>query len=388
MYKKILTLFCLLLVFLSFPITTFSQEDVAVPVEVPKTDYYKARVTKIQDLPQQQISQGLYFAGDSQEITAIILEGPNKNQEIITEANSLVRTGNNNKIKLGENIIIGHAPEQNTYFYVDRHRLSPIFWMFVIFLGIVLILTKKKGFFSIIGLLLSIVVLLIYLVPSIYNGANPIFVSVVTILTAGIVSFYLAHGFNRRTTIALTSTYISLSLAAVMAIIFTNWAKISGGGTEEAQALQFAANKVFNLKSLFIAGVLIGALGVLDDITTAQSAVVEQLKRANPSFGFKELYTRSILVGQEHIASLVNTLAFAYVGSSLPLLLAFTYNNYQPWWLTLNTEILTQEIVQILVGSMSLVVSVPITSFLAARFFSKVKLDPKDNPETIHHHNH
>ncbi|NJK71018.1 MAG: YibE/F family protein [Thermales bacterium] len=176
-------------------------------------------------------------------------------------------------------------------------------------------------------------------------------------------------------------------MAGIIAVIFTNWAKISGGGTEETQALQFGAEQAINLKSLYLAGIMISALGVLDDITTAQSAVVEQLKKANSKLNLKELYTRSLEVGREHIASLVNTLAFAYVGSSLPLLLAFSYNNFQPWWLTLNTEILTQEIVMILVGSMALVLSVPISSFLAAKAFASKEFTEQELSQN-HHHSH
>lgn len=359
----------------------------AVAQENVQADYYQARVVEIKDIEKEEVATGLFFAGESQEAKVKILEGPKKNEETVIEVNALVRNGNENKIESGEKIIVGFFEEQNSFFYVDRYRIGPIIWIFVVFLVLVIVLTKRKGFLSILGLMLSVAVVLLYLVPSIYNGANPLIVTAITILTAGIFSFYLAHGFNRRTHVALLSAYLTLILAGIIAVIFTNWAKISGGGTEETQALQFGAEQAINLKSLYLAGIMISALGVLDDITTAQSAVVEQLKKANSKLNLKELYTRSLEVGREHIASLVNTLAFAYVGSSLPLLLAFSYNNFQPWWLTLNTEILTQEIVMILVGSMALVLSVPISSFLAAKAFASKEFTEQELSQN-HHHSH
>ncbi|NJL96575.1 YibE/F family protein [Candidatus Gracilibacteria bacterium] len=380
MLKKIFIIFILLLSLVLANTQAVAQENV-------QADYYQARVVEIKDIEKEEVATGLFFAGESQEAKVKILEGPKKNEETVIEVNALVRNGNENKIESGEKIIVGFFEEQNSFFYVDRYRIGPIIWIFVVFLVLVIVLTKRKGFLSILGLMLSVAVVLLYLVPSIYNGANPLIVTAITILTAGIFSFYLAHGFNRRTHVALLSAYLTLILAGIIAVIFTNWAKISGGGTEETQALQFGAEQAINLKSLYLAGIMISALGVLDDITTAQSAVVEQLKKANSKLNLKELYTRSLEVGREHIASLVNTLAFAYVGSSLPLLLAFSYNNFQPWWLTLNTEILTQEIVMILVGSMALVLSVPISSFLAAKAFASKEFTEQELSQN-HHHSH
>ncbi len=371
----------------SFVIPTIAQEN--QDTEPQKADYIKARVIEVDDKASEEIADGLFFGGESQIATVKILEGENKEREVDVAVNTLVRNGNQNKLEEGETIVVGFYPEEDTFFYVDRYRLNAIIFIFGVFLLMVILLARRKGFFSILGLMASILVIVFYMVPQIYNGVNPIFVAVVTVALAGIISFYLAHGFNRRTHTALLSSYITLIIAAIIAVIFTNVAKISGGGTEEAQALQFSGGGEINLKALFLGGILISALGVLDDITTAQAAVVEQLKKANEKFGLTELYSRSIVVGKEHIASLVNTLAFAYVGSSLPLLLAFVNNDFQPFWLTLNTEILTQEIIQILVGSSALVISVPISSFLAAMVFANHKFSEKELAvDNSHGHSH
>ncbi|NJK71017.1 MAG: YibE/F family protein [Thermales bacterium] len=170
----------------------------AVAQENVQADYYQARVVEIKDIEKEEVATGLFFAGESQEAKVKILEGPKKNEETVIEVNALVRNGNENKIESGEKIIVGFL-KNKFFFYVDRYRIGPIIWIFVVFLVLVIVLTKRKGFLSILGLMLSVAVVLLYLVPSIYNGANPLIVTAITILTAGIFSFYLAHGFNRRT---------------------------------------------------------------------------------------------------------------------------------------------------------------------------------------------
>jgi uncharacterized membrane protein len=161
---------------------------------------------------------------------------------------------------------------------------------------------------------------------------------------------------------------------------------LSGGATEEAFYLQY--NKTLeniNLQGLFLGGVLIGTLGVLDDITTAQTAVVAELKRANNSLSWKELYIRSLSVGREHIASLVNTLAFAYIGASFPVFLSYIFASNLPWWVLLNSDQIVEEIIQTLVGSSALVVAVPVSSYLAARWFAS---HPPKNDDIAHLHTH
>jgi len=160
--------------------------------------------------------------------------------------------------------------------------------------------------------------------------------------------------------------------------------RLFGLGSEESLDLQYGALKNINLQGLLLAGIIIGALGVLDDITTAQTAAVAELKLANAKLSFDELYRRGMAVGKEHITSLVNTLALAYAGASLPMLLLFTVYQ-QPLWVTLNSEFVVEEVVRTVVGSLALTVAVPITTFLAAYWFSRHPV--ADTPQA-HSHAH
>jgi uncharacterized membrane protein len=194
-------------------------------------------------------------------------------------------------------------------------------------------------------------------VPRILAGDNPFLTTLVGSIIIVTVSLYLAHGFNHRTSIALLSTSVTLALAIALAVLFVHLAKLFGLGTEDAYFL-IAANQTINLQGLLLGGIIIGTLGVLDDITTAQTAVVAELKRAKPDLSRHELYKRSLTVGHEHIASLVNTLVLAYAGTSLPIFLLFTLNRTEPIWTILNSEFVAEEIVRTLVGSSALVMSV------------------------------
>ena len=183
-------------------------------------------------------------------------------------------------------------------------------------------------------------------------------------------SLYLAHGLNRRTTIALMSTMITLVLSTLLAVAFVHLAKLFGMGAEESVFLQVGTLQQVNLRGLLLGGIIIGALGVLDDITTAQTAAIDELSKANATLGFSELYRAGTSIGREHIASLINTLALAYVGASLPVLLLFSINQEMPWWVIVNSEFVAEEIVRTLVGSSTLLFAVPISTWIAAKTFA------------------
>jgi len=156
-------------------------------------------------------------------------------------------------------------------------------------------------------------------------------------------------------------------------MIFVEGSQLLGLGSEEAMFLQLDPSLTLNLQGLLLSGIIIGTLGVLDDVTASQAAVVDEISKANESLGFKELYKRGLSVGHEHIAALVNTLFLAYAGAALPLFLLFYINKTQPLWVILNGELIAEEIVRTMVGSSALVLAVPITTALAAYFIPKYR---------------
>jgi uncharacterized membrane protein len=227
-----------------------------------------------------------------------------------------------------------------------------------------------------------VVVIFYFLIPRIVDGGNPLITTLVASFFIMILSLYLAHGLNKRTSIALISGMITLVFTVIIDIFFVKITHLSGLGTEEAFYLQLD-NIHLDLKSLLLSGIIIGVLGVLDDVTTAQAATVEELHEANPALSFIELYKRGISVGKEHIASLVNTLVLAYVGVSFPLILLFTVSRNQPMWVIFNSNLIAEEVVRTIVGSCALILAVPITTFLAARFFGTMD----KNKEELSHNN-
>ncbi len=274
------------------------------------------------------------------------------------------------KVQVGDQVIILSTTQNNQTDYVitDYNRLPMIGLITAIFLLSVLLLSRWKGLFSMLALILSLIVLIRYIAPAILHGGNPLLISLGGACALILPIFYLGHGWNKKTTLAAVSTFISILLAALIAALFVQLTKLAGLGSEDAAFLQLSADQSLNLQGLLLGGIIIGALGVLDDITITQTTSIAELKEVNPTLTRSELFRRGLNLGREHIASLVNTLALAYVGASFPLFLLFTINNNQPWWAILNSEMMAEEIIRSLVGSMALILAVPITTGLASYY--------------------
>jgi uncharacterized membrane protein len=279
------------------------------------------------------------------------------------------------RLEKGDYVVVGRMVQlpEPLYYISDVYRLNSLWWMVGLFIVVTIVCARWKGVRAFIGLGISFLIIAFFIVPRVVAGSNPLTISLVgTIIIAG-VALYVAHGFQARSHLALLSTIISIGLSFGLAALFVHIGKLFGLGTEEAFLLQSVPDVVINLRGLLLGGIILGTLGVLDDITTSQAAAVEELHKANTSFGFWDLYSRASSVGREHIASLVNTLALAYTGASFPLLLLFKIYE-RPLWVTLNSELIFEEVVRTMVGSISLVVAVPLTTFVAAAYFSRHKI--------------
>jgi uncharacterized membrane protein len=226
-------------------------------------------------------------------------------------------------------------------------------------------------------------VLSLYIVPSILSGGNPMIVSILGAGVIAVITIYLSHGFNAHSHIALASMMGSLVVVSLLSALAVQAAQMVGLGSEEAYFLQFGETANINLQGLLLGGIVLGTLGILDDICIAQISTVYQLKQANKDLGFHELYERGLKVGKDHVASLVNTLVLAYAGANLPLFLLFSINQSLPWWVTINNEVIAEEVLRTLVGSMGLVMAVPIATVLGAYVVTHYHL--KTQPGTHRH---
>ena len=255
---------------------------------------------------------------------------------------------------------------------IDRYRLPSLGILFSLFLLCATIFAGWRGATSVLGLIFSSGVLLLYTVPTIVHGGDPFRTAIASCFLIAIVSLYVAHGFTKQTSIALTSTLTTLVLSLGLSELFVRFTHLRGMGSEDVFSLQYAGLENINLRGLLLAGITIGVMGVLDDVTTAQTATVQALANAHKDASWKTLFKDGLTVGREHIASLVNTLFLAYAGASLPLLLSFSLNEGRvPFWAILNGEMVSEEVVRTLIGSTILVLAVPISTLAAAWYFGR-----------------
>lgn len=270
------------------------------------------------------------------------------------------------RLELGDRIVLAYypgAPEGFNYAYADRERRTPLLALALIFAVAVVALGRWKGARALAGVGISLAVLAAFILPALLEGREPVLVALVGGGAIAVVALYLAHGVNAGSTIALIGAFASLALVGLLAWGFVELTEITGRSAEEATFLQISAAQV-QLKGLVLAGIVIGTLGVLDDVTILQVSAVWELHRANPDMPRLEMFRAAIRIGRDHIASTVNTLVLAYAGASLPLFLLLT-QAHQGLSDTANSEVIAVEIVRTLVGSIGLIASVPLTTILA-----------------------
>ncbi|MBI2168613.1 MAG: YibE/F family protein [Actinobacteria bacterium] len=256
------------------------------------------------------------------------------------------------------------ADQGPAYEFADRQRRPVLIGLAVLFALVVVVLGRLRGLAALGGLAGSLAILLTFVLPSIIDGRSPVLVAIVGSSAIAFLALYMAHGFTPMTTVALIGTLAALALTAVLAMLFVALANFSGFATEEAFFLEAAGGQI-DLAGLMLAGVVIGALGALDDMTVTQASAVWELRGADPEMPTAELYAAGIRIGRDHVASTVNTLLLAYAGASMPLLLLFVLSA-QSLGTVANAEVVATEIVRTLIGSIGLVSAVPLTTWLAA----------------------
>jgi uncharacterized membrane protein len=250
------------------------------------------------------------------------------------------------------------------WYIVDFERTGALAWLLGLFVAAVLIVSRWHGLRSLVGLALSLLVVVRFVVPGILSGESPFLVALVGAVAVMLVSLYLSHGVNELTTSAVVGTAIALALTIGLGAFFIDAGELTGFSSEEATLARFAVDGL-DLQGLILAGLTIGALGVLDDVTVSQASTVFALHDTDRRLGWRQLFARAMTVGRDHIASTVNTLFLAYAGASLALLVVFSTNGL-PVLETVNSEIFAEELVRTVVGSLGIIAAVPLTTALAA----------------------
>ncbi|HET7010342.1 MAG TPA: YibE/F family protein, partial [Anaerolineales bacterium] len=250
-------------------------------------------------------------------------------------------------------------------YFADFVRTGAIGWWAAAFAVLIVVVSRGKGLRALAGMAVSLLLILGFILPQILAGADPVLIGIVGSFALLTATFYLIHGWTLKSHTAVVATLGALLITGALASLSVTSVRLTGYGSEEALFLTQLAGRELNVRGLLLAGILVGALGVLDDLTINQVSAVFELRRANPGLSLASLYRRAMVIGQDHIAATVNTLLLAYVGASLPLLLLFSVFQ-EPALAIVNREVIAEEIVRTLVGSLGLMAAVPLATVLAS----------------------
>ena len=343
---------------------------------------YKAKVVEV--VSEEVVDGGtLYGSATVQTLEIELLDG-NRKGEVLTFANDYI------ELKKGDRFFFGYVPaneeQEDVYRVIERDR-QPILWVFVLlFIGVIVAFGKKQGVRSVLSLAGSMFMLAYVLIPGLLKGVNPVLLSTGIAALILCIAIFFTHGFKRESLVAFIGTVSAVIITGVLSLIAVKLCHFTGLGTEEAWYLNLQSDITLDFSGLLLGGIIIGVLGVLDDIAITQASVVRELYSSAPHLTKRQVYTKALRVGQEHVGALVNTLALAYTGASLPLLLLFSTSLY-PFRVLISQEMFSVEIIRTIVGSIGLVLTVPITTALAVYMLEQYRGKEYDHGHS-HSHGH
>ncbi|MDD5071303.1 MAG: YibE/F family protein [Patescibacteria group bacterium] len=366
-YKKIF--FVLFLFVLFFSTTVFAQEF-SEDYGVVADEIFEARVIEI--LEEREITGEKGGKIIQQDILLKGLEGEWKEREIIYKGISEIIVANANIYKEDDRVLVQRSATQegdNEQFYIiDFVRRGYLYFLAFLFTLIIIAIGRMKGFKALVSLAISFFIIIKIILPRILAGDDPLLVSIFGSLAILAVIIYLTEGWNRKSHLAIISVLLSLIITLLLSIIFTGLARLTGLAQEEAAFLMGIGQQAINFKGLLLAGMLIGTIGVLDDIIVGQMETVKRIEEANPQLPSDKVFALAYKVGNTHLGTMVNTLFLTYAGASLPLLLLFAIKQepFLTFSQVVNNEMVATEIVRTLVGSVGVALSMPISTYLAA----------------------
>lgn len=358
-------------------VTAYAQE---VHQELQET--VRAEVLEIVDQYDRDIL-GTGATTTVQELRAKLLSG-SKVGEVVRFENDLM------VLEVGDKIFVNRlvAIDGEEYFiFKDIERRPQLLILAVLLATLVIVFAHWQGVRAILSLAVSALAVIFLLVPALLAGYDPALASFAIAAIILAITLFLTHGLSVYVRIAYFGTMAAVGVTCLIAWLSVSWLHLTGFSADSSVYLNFATGGQLDLAGLLLGGIIIGLLGVLDDVSITQASVVQELRRANPTLGVRSLYERGVKVGRDHVGSLVNTLALAYVGTALPLVLLYAQSQ-APFMDILNQEVVAAELVRIIVGSIGLVLAVPFTTLVAAYYFSRHEIDSHTSPSHSHHHHH
>ncbi len=336
--------------------------------QVQETDQLaRARVISVEPLGNALIP-GTNVTSTEQALTILILDGPE-------EGETVTFTNDYTQLKKGDVFFARHITSLNDgadhWSVADPYRLNILIGVALAFLLLLLLFGGIQGMRGLASLIGSLGIIFYLLIPSIYGGHSPILASVGIAGLIIIVGSYVTHGVNRTTTSAMLGMLVTVAITGLATYLVIQGADLSGFTSDTNVYLNFSTDGRISMIGLLFGGIMIGLLGVLYDIAIGQAVAIEELYRAG-TYKSRTIFARAMRIGREHIGALVNTLAIAYVGTSLPLLLLLKEST-APAGFIINSELFATEIIRILMGSIGLVLAVPITSLIATYLLRNVR---------------
>lgn len=367
----------LFFVFLLAPLGVFAQggnEDFSLEssnADFENGDQYTSRTVKAKVLEILENKDLTDENGQKNVLQRIRLNEIGSDKEIIYDGIS--QNSTTKKVySRGDKVLVTFSDfgQGETIQITDSIRTFQL-WIAAFLLAIVAILVARiKGLKALFSLGVTAFIVVYAIVPLVVSGMDPLLVVVVFSIPILAITIYLTHGFNRQSHIALLGTFAGVVSVGLLSLVFAKISNLSGFADEEVVYIAGLLKDRFNPYSLLLAGFVIGSLGVLDDIALTQVSAVREIRMANPSLGRTEIYKRAMRVGVDHVSSVINTLFLAYVGTGFSLLLLFSYRQppFENAFMIFNNEILATEIIRTIVGSIGVLLVIPVTTLLAAKF--------------------
>lgn len=301
-----------------------------------------------------------------QRVVVEITSGSRKGERIELLHGEATMLSEGTRVRAGDRVLIEHevAPDGEFYYITDFVRLPALLILTLLFAAAAVAVGRWVGLRALLSMGISVLAVAGFIIPGILAGLDPLLVCVLGSLGLMTASLYLVYGWTWKTHVALAGLTISLAATSLLAVLFTGLGHLAGFGSEEAGYLVHLGQVQLNLRGVLMGGIVVGAVGVLDDVAVGQASATFELRRANPQLGWAQLFRHSMVIGRDHIASMTNTLLLAYAGASLPLFLLMASLDVSLGQ-TLNREFIAEEIVRTLVGSLGLILAVPVTSVLA-----------------------
>ncbi len=332
------------------------------------------QVLSVETLGDVKPSPGGELNQVKQSVEVKVLSGAHKSEKVFIDNMLMGNPAYDIKLKKGDKVIL-HAEQDNaggtTFFIADKYRAGTLYWLAGLFFALLLIIGQKKGLYSLISILVTLGLIFWVLTPMILVGFNPIFSTVLICVFAAIIAIYLVGGFNAKSTGAILGTVLSLMIAGILSFLSIKFASLTGFSNEESLFL-FSAHPNLNFVGVLASAMLVGALGAVMDIGMSISSTVNELFTSNTKMKVSELFTSGMNVGKDIIGTMANTLILAYLGGAMSLVLLSNNIDLQKFF---NLNQVATEISSALIGSIAIVLCVPITAIISAYLIKK--LPPK-----------